>query len=144
MISYHLSVILELVEQVIDLGTLDLDDEGVWHLGVLSRNDQVIGLREEHLDIVDAIAEVSLAHINSFFLDNGVLVTSLLRGITFSLLVEAATSGTGRLLLLSYDEVWLGKWVLVSAALVGVLTNVLEQPFPRIFLLLPLRHIIIS
>ena len=145
-------VVLEFTYQMLDLVGLDLDNETVGQREMLGRDDQVVVLTQKHLDIVAPIAQVVVATVQRFLLNDLVdlvLIMLLARAdgrarvrIPF-FLVEVDSSGVTGLLLANY-EVSLAE----SAAPVDlvlderVLADVLEHPAPVLFVFLPLLHVV--
>lgn len=68
MVGYHHVVSTELTDEVVDLSTLDFNYKGVRHLEVLRGNDKVILHRQQDLDLVQSIAQVMTARVETLLL----------------------------------------------------------------------------
>ena len=68
-VCHEVEVVAEFLDQLGHFRRLDLDDEGVGQLDVLGGDDQVVGLRDEHLDLVQAVAEIVLPRVQRRLFD---------------------------------------------------------------------------
>jgi len=113
-LCHEAKVLAELPDQMVYLWLLYFNNERVRKLDVLRRNDEIVCLRYEHLDEVEAVAEVVLASIQRLFLHNLIYnrlieaASDLRSGHTVAhfLLVECLARAR-RLFLLLDDEFWL-------------------------------------
>ena len=145
MAGHVLVVILELINQVFNFDAFDFDYERVRQLDVLRRDDQVVGLRQQNLDVVDAVAQVVVAHVQRLLLHNLVrrevllLQLVLARREAFDFLVEAAVRRAGALLFLFDDEVGLRVGVFLDQR---ELADVAQDLDARVLGTLPLLHVV--
>jgi len=144
-VSNCIVIILELVDQVSYLWTLDFNDERVRKLHMLGRNDKVVSLWDKHLNVVDSIAQVVISIVKGFFFDN--LVGSIVRClhvilISVSLFFIVASCHWGwRLVSLADDKVRLRICILGHQR---IFTDVFQHLFSLNFLSLPCGHVVIS
>ena len=116
---------------------------------MLSRNYEIILDGHEALDIVSSISQLVLPLVKTLLLDNLIWETPLVLvrhvGVPLGLLVEWH-SGTVSLSLFLYNKVRL-SWLqvqLLTADNDWELADILKNPFPLDFILLPLLNIVSS
>ena len=108
-VCHKVKIVIEFLDQLADFGCLYLDDERIGQLYVLCWNDQVVGLWNEHLNLVETIAEVMLTCIQRllfYYLVHVLWIRLYFVGswVALNFLIKLASCRTS--LLFPYDEIW--------------------------------------
>ena len=112
---------------------------------MLGGYDQIVSLRYEHFDSVISIAEIMFTIIQSFLLNDLILLILqlhlILSGCVPSCFLIESVTHAGTLLFLFYDEIWL----VINSFFLNqwVFTNSFQNICSIFFIFLPSRYVII-
>lgn len=144
MLSHHVEIIVELIDQVVDFRKLNFDDEGIRQLSMLSWNYQIVSLRNEHFDMIVTISKIMLSCIEGllfYYLICGWLLLHLIlpSGISFGfsicIVADAFIFPFDDEIRLAMVSFFFDQWIF---------TYVFEHLFSFFFIFLPLQNVIIS
>ena len=125
---------------MVDFAVFDFDDERVWEFHVLGGNHEIIGLRNQHFNVVCSISKIVYSSIKCFLFDY-LISRKLIRlhlilplRITSSFLVKGI-SNTSTFNFFLNNEIWLAVHTFFIDQ--RVFTDVLENVFSLNFFFLP-------